>query len=91
MEDKISKLYELINESKDFSGVFSNEDELRQVLSDPAKVDSFFQLFNESKDFNGVFKDVDEFSNSFQLKKKTFRKFLAKMQRFLRKLRYHRN
>ncbi len=70
MEDKIKELYGILNDSKDFRGIFNSPEALSQMLSDDKKVDEFYNIMNESEEFKGIFKDSDTFKTTFGIKKK---------------------
>jgi hypothetical protein len=87
MEDKIRELYNILNESKDFKGVYTSPDELSATLSDDAKVVEFYDILNSSDEFKGVFTSVDEFKSTFSIKKKvSFADSLAEGKGFLEAL-----
>lgn len=62
------EFYKIINESKDFKGMFSTKEELESTINKNPK--EFYSIINESEDFKGIFKDENDLLNTAGLKKK---------------------
>ena len=70
MEDKITELYNILNDSKEFGGIYKTPEELRNILSDETKVGEFYNILNDSEEFGGIFPDLETFKSAFPVKKK---------------------
>jgi hypothetical protein len=74
MDDKTKQLYDAIEASADFKGLFATPEEMISTLDkDP---NAFFNAINSSADFKDVFANVDEFTNAIGHKKKEAADFL---------------
>lgn len=65
MQDNIKEFYGILEDSKDFKGVYANEDELRRhVTKSPS---SFYKILSSSEEFKGIYKDEADFIKSLGL------------------------
>ena len=70
MNESLKELYGILQQSRDFKGMFKDETELGSMLSSEQGINDFYSALNLSDEFKGTFKDATEFSDTFQLKKK---------------------
>lgn len=68
--DYIKTFYKILENTKDFKGVFDSENHLRRSLSNDKDISEFYGIVNNSDDFDGVYPTEDSFRRSLGLPSK---------------------